>query len=331
MIEKLIYLEGIDPIHIYGVNNSSFDLIRDAFPKLRIVARGNEIKVLGDRNLIDIFEEKINILIEYYQKYHSLTREEINELLTPTGKQPLKSESQDKDVLLYGHNGKVIKAKTTNQFKLIEECEKNDLLFAVGPAGTGKTYTAIALAVKALRDKEVKRIILTRPAVEAGEKLGFLPGDVKEKLDPYLQPLYDALNDMIPAKKLNTYMEDGTIQIAPIAFMRGRTLDHAFVILDEAQNATVNQLKMFLTRMGKSAKFVVTGDLTQIDLPDKRSSGLIYALRILNNIKGISIVEFDQRDIIRHRLVKFIVEAFEKDLEKENPESFKPTPRKSRS
>ena len=329
MIEKLLYLEGIDPIHIYGINNSSFDLIRDAFPKLRIVARGNEIKVMGDRNLVEIFENKIIELVDYYQKYHSLSREEINELITPSGAQ-LKSDDHDKDILIYGNNGKVIKGKTTNQFRLIDECEKNDLLFAVGPAGTGKTYTAIALAVKALRDKEVQKIILTRPAVEAGEKLGFLPGDMKEKLDPYLQPLYDALNDMIPAKKLNTYMEDGTIQIAPLAFMRGRTLDHAFVILDEAQNATVSQLKMFLTRMGKNAKFVVTGDLTQIDLPDKRSSGLVYALRILDNIKGIAIIEFDQRDIIRHRLVRYIVEAFEIANNKDEQEE-KPIFRKSQS
>lgn len=312
MIEKTIYLEGIDPVNIYGVNNTSFDLIRTAFPKLRIVARGNEIKTIGDRNAIDEFEDRLNTLVVYYQKYNSLTHDEINEIIFPTGKHNLKSEEMDKDVLIYGHSGKVIKARTVNQFRLLEEVENNDLLFAVGPAGTGKTYTAIALAVRALRDKLVKRIILTRPAVEAGEKLGFLPGDVKDKLDPYLQPLYDALNDMIPAKKLNTFMEDGTIQIAPIAFMRGRTLDNAFVILDEAQNATINQLKMFLTRMGKDAKFVVTGDLTQIDLPDKRSSGLIYALNILRNIKGIAIIEFDQRDIIRHRLVRYIVEAYEK-------------------
>ena len=315
MFEKAIYLEGIDPLLLFGVNNASFDIIKSAFPKLRLVARGNEVKVMGDKLLIEEFENQLQILIEYYQKYHSLSKEDISELLFPTGSHNLKTEHADKDVLIYGHSGKVIKARTVNQFKLIEECEKNDLLFAVGPAGTGKTYTAIALAVKALRNKEVKKIVLTRPAVEAGEKLGFLPGDLKDKLDPYLIPLYDALHDMIPAKKLATYMEDGTIQIAPIAYMRGRTLDNAFVILDEAQNATNSQLKMFLTRMGKSAKFVVNGDLTQIDLPDKRSSGLIQALNILRNIKGISIVEFDQRDIIRHRLVKFIVDAYDKNSE----------------
>ncbi len=312
MFEKIIYLEGIDPIVIYGINNSTFDTIKLAFPKLRIVARGNEIKAFGDRQTIDEFELKLTQIIDYYQRYQSLTREEVEEILKPTGKIQLKSQHSDDDVLIYGNNGKLIKARTKNQLRLIKDIEENDLLFAVGPAGTGKTYTAIALAVKALRNKEVKRIILTRPAVEAGEKLGFLPGDVKEKLDPYLQPLYDALFDMMPAKKLNALIEEGIIQIAPIAFMRGRTLDSAFVILDEAQNATINQLKMFLTRMGRDAKFVVTGDLTQIDLPDKSKSGLIYALNILRNIKGISIVEFDQSDIIRHRLVKEIVDAYEK-------------------
>lgn len=312
MFERIIYLEGIDPVHIYGINNSHFELIRNAFPKLKLVARGNEIKALGDKATIDEFEDKLLNVIEYFQKYNSLNKDEMMELLIPSGMQSLKSESVDKDVLIYGHSGKVIKARTTNQFKLLEEYDHNDLLFAVGPAGTGKTYTAIALAVRALRNKEIKKIILTRPAVEAGEKLGFLPGDLKDKLDPYLIPLYDALNDMIPAKKLNTYMEDGTVQIAPLAYMRGRTLDNAFVILDEAQNATISQLKMFLTRMGRNAKFIVTGDLTQIDLPNKSQSGLIYALNILKGIKGISIVEFDQRDIIRHRLVKYIVEAYEK-------------------
>lgn len=312
MFEKIIYIEGIDPLIIYGVNNTTFDVIKSAFPKLRLVARGNEIKVLGDRNTIEDFEIKLTQIIEYYQRYQSLSREEVAELLIPTGRVQLKSQEYNSDVLIFGNNGKIIKARTKNQQLLIEVAEKNDLLFAVGPAGTGKTYTAIAMAVKALRNKEVRRIILTRPAVEAGEKLGFLPGDVKEKLDPYLQPLYDALNDMMPLKKLNTLIEEGVIQIAPIAFMRGRTLDSAFVILDEAQNATINQLKMFLTRMGRDAKFVVTGDLTQIDLPDPSKSGLIYTLNILKNIEGIAIVEFDQSDIIRHRLVKNIVEAFEK-------------------
>ncbi len=313
MIEKVIYLEGIDPIHIYGVNNQSFDIIRNAFPKLRVVARGNEIKAIGDKQNVDIFEEKINVLIDYYQKYHSLSHTEVDELLTPKGKETLKDKLVDQNVLIFGNNGKIIKARTENQIRLIKEYNENDLLFAVGPAGTGKTYTAIALAVRALKNKEVQKIILTRPAVEAGEKLGFLPGDMKEKLDPYLQPLYDALHDMIPLKKLQTYMEDGTVQIAPLAYMRGRTLDNAFVILDEAQNATSSQLKMFLTRMGRSAKFIVTGDVTQIDLPDKRQSGLLSALRLLKNIDGISIIELDQRDIIRHRLVSAIVDAYEKN------------------
>lgn len=312
MFEKIIYLEGIDPVHIYGINNSLFEVIKSAFPKLRLIARGNEIKALGERTAIDNFEDKLQELVDYFHKYNSLTADDVEEMLHPSGIRKLKHELSEEDVIIYGHSGKVIKARTVNQVRLIEEYEHNDLLFAVGPAGTGKTYTAIALAVRALRDKEVKRIVLTRPAVEAGEKLGFLPGDVKEKLDPYLQPLYDALHDMIPAKKLAALMEDNTVQIAPLAFMRGRTLDNAFVILDEAQNATINQLKMFLTRMGKSAKFVVTGDLTQIDLPDKSSSGLVYALKILKKIKGISVIEFNHRDIIRHKLVKYIVNAYEK-------------------
>jgi len=318
MFERVIYLEGIDPIQIFGINNSSFETIKSAFPKLKLIARGNEIKALGERNAIDDFEDKIGQLIGYYDKYQSLSKDEIIEILLTSGTQNLKSGETEENVLIYGHSGKIIKARTPNQLKLSEEFLKNDLLFAVGPAGTGKTYTAIALAVKALRNKEIKRIVLTRPAVEAGENLGFLPGDVKEKLDPYLIPLYDALHDMIPAKKLISFMEDGTIQIAPLAFMRGRTLDDACVILDEAQNTTSNQLKMFLTRMGKNAKFIVTGDLTQIDLPDKSSSGLLYALKILKKIKGISIIEFDYRDIIRHKLVKHIVDAYEKaNLSKE--------------
>jgi phosphate starvation-inducible protein PhoH and related proteins len=312
MFEKIIYFEGIDPVNIYGVNNALFEVIKSAFPKLRLIARGNEIKALGEHAAIDNFEDKLQELTDYFHKYNSLTKEDIEEIIHPSGTRKPRQEESEENVIIYGHSGKVIKARTINQVKLVEEFKHNDLLFAVGPAGTGKTYTAIALAVRALRDKEVKRIVLTRPAVEAGEKLGFLPGDVKEKLDPYLQPLYDALHDMIPVKKLAALIEDNTIQIAPLAFMRGRTLDNAFVILDEAQNATINQLKMFLTRMGKSAKFVVNGDLTQIDLSDKSSSGLVYALKILKDIKGISVIEFDHRDIIRHKLVKYIVSAYEK-------------------
>lgn len=311
MIEKVIYLEGIDPVNLYGVNNESLELIKKFYPKLRIIARGSELKVIGDGRTLEIFEERIAQAVEYFQKYNSLSADELSEFLQPTGMVHLKTQVETQDILVFGNGGKAIKARTVNQQILINEYEKNDLLFAIGPAGTGKTYTAIALAVRALRNKEVKRIILTRPAVEAGEKLGFLPGDIKDKLDPYLIPLYDALNDMIPQKKLNTLMEEGDVQIAPLAYMRGRTLDNAFVILDEAQNATVSQLKMFLTRMGRNAKFIITGDMTQIDLPDKSKSGLPMAIRILRDINGISIIEFDARDIIRHKLVKYIVAAYD--------------------
>lgn len=313
MIEKSIYLEGIDPLHLYGANNNLFDKIRSYFPKLKIIARGHEIIIIGDESEIACFEEKIYLLINFFHKYNKISLADIEELFS-SGDAPWFSGSENSsDFLVYGNHGKIVKAKSINQQKLVDVYEHNDLLFALGPAGTGKTYTAIALAVRALRNKEVKRIVLTRPAVEAGENLGFLPGDLKEKLDPYLQPLYDALRDMIPAKKLLTYLEDGTIEIAPLAFMRGRTLDNAFVILDEGQNTTINQLKMFLTRMGKNAKFIVTGDITQIDLPKKTTSGLVKAIKILQNIQGISIVEFDVRDVVRHKLVKKIIEAYESD------------------
>ncbi|NLI23808.1 MAG: PhoH family protein [Bacteroidales bacterium] len=312
MMEKVVYLEGIDPVVLYGINNIHFEFLKKAFPKLRMVGRGEELKVMGDDAEVSRFEEKIQSIIDYYQKYNSLTIEELEELVLENGRGLLKSDTETDDVLVYGNEGRIIKARTVNQIRLVEEYQNNDLLFAIGPAGTGKTYTAIALAVRAWKNREVQRIVLTRPAVEAGEKLGFLPGDVKEKLDPYLQPLYDALNDMIPARKLAGLLEEGIIQIAPLAYMRGRTLSNAFVILDEAQNTTVNQLKMFLTRMGKNAKFIVTGDITQIDLPEKTASGLIVALNLLQNIPGISVVEFDVRDIIRHRLVKYIVEAYSK-------------------
>jgi phosphate starvation-inducible PhoH-like protein len=312
MTEKLISLEGIDPIYVFGVNNVSLDLMRKHFPKLKIMTRGNEVKVSGDLECVELFESRLLSMVDYFHKYNSLSEDEIEEILVPRGKHLLKTAEDAENVIVYGVNGKLIKARTVNQLKLVNDYDDNDLMFAIGPAGTGKTYTGIALAVRALRNKEIKRIILTRPAVEAGEKLGFLPGNVKDKLDPYLQPLYDALNDMIPAKKLDTLIDEGYVQIAPLAFMRGRTLDNAFVILDEAQNATVSQMKMFLTRMGRNAKFIVTGDVTQIDLPDKSKSGLLSALTILKNIKGISIVEFDSRDIIRHRLVKYIVAAYDK-------------------
>ncbi|MGB9746566.1 MAG: PhoH family protein [Bacteroidales bacterium] len=312
MMEKVVYLEGIDPVVLYGINNIHFEFLKKAFPKLRMIGRGDELRVMGDDAEVSRFEEKIQAIIDYYQKYNSLTIEELEELVLENGRGLLKSDTETDDVLVYGNEGRIIKARTVNQIKLVEEYRNNDLLFAIGPAGTGKTYTAIALAVRAWKNREVQRIVLTRPAVEAGEKLGFLPGDVKEKLDPYLQPLYDALNDMIPARKLAGLLEEGIIQIAPLAYMRGRTLSNAFVILDEAQNTTVNQLKMFLTRMGKNARFIVTGDITQIDLPEKTASGLIVALNLLQNIPGISVVEFDVRDIIRHRLVKYIVEAYSK-------------------
>ncbi len=312
MIEKSIYLEGIDPLHLYGANNVLFNKITSYFPKLRIIARGHEILGIGEEEEIKKFENKIELLTNFFHKYNKITISDIEELLGSTEHHKIDKIRPNNDILLYGNHGKIIKAKSINQHRLVEEFDKNDLLFALGPAGTGKTYTAIALAVRALRNKEVKRIILTRPAVEAGENLGFLPGDLKEKLDPYLQPLYDALRDMIPGKKLQCYLEEGTIEIAPLAFMRGRTLDHAFVILDEGQNTTVNQLKMFLTRMGSNAKFIVTGDVTQIDLPKKNTSGLVRAIEILKNVKDIAIVQFDVRDVVRHKLVKKIIEAYDK-------------------
>jgi phosphate starvation-inducible PhoH-like protein len=310
MIEKLIYLESVDLIEFMGVKNTKLDLIKSRFPKLRIVARGNWLKAMGDAAEVADFEEKINQLLEHYERYNVLTEDSINNILS--GKKVSQPENPD-DIILFGVSGKPIKARTENQRKLVEAYENNDLMFAVGPAGSGKTYTAIALAVRALKNRVVRRIILSRPAVEAGEKLGFLPGDMKEKIDPYLQPLYDALQDMIPAVKLKEYMENGIIQIAPLAYMRGRTLNNAFVILDEAQNTTTNQLKMFLTRMGTNAKFVVTGDITQIDLPNPLTSGLVQAMRILKGIDGIERIKFSVKDIVRHRLVQDIVEAYEKE------------------
>lgn len=315
MGERVILIEGIDPLALFGVNNAKYDIIAKHFPKLKIIARGNEIKAIGDDEQINILEEKINKMIEFFSRYKYLTDANIVDFLDESMETIDKAEEDSTDVLVFGNHAKAIKARTVNQRLLVEMYQSNDLLFAIGPAGSGKTYTAIALAVRALKNKEVKRIILTRPAVEAGERLGFLPGDMKEKLDPYLQPLYDALNDMIPAKKLQEFMEDGTVQIAPLAYMRGRTLDNAFVILDEAQNTTISQLKMFLTRMGKNAKFIVTGDITQIDLPRKEDSGLVKTLELLKGINDIAVIYFDTRDIIRHTLVKYIVNAFEKYTE----------------
>ena len=309
MPEKIITLEGIEPVEFYGVANSNLQRICDLFPKLKIVARGSLIKAIGDDAELVRFEDKMNSLLAYSAKYGHISPEVVSQVFS----EGLRSaeEAQNKDIIVYGNGGLIVKARTENQHRLVSMYGDNDLLFAVGPAGSGKTYTAIALAVRALKNKEVKRIILTRPAVEAGEKLGFLPGDMKEKLDPYLQPLYDALNDMIPPAKLQKYVDEGTVQIAPLAYMRGRTLDNAFVILDEAQNTTLSQLKMFLTRMGRNAKFIVTGDITQIDLPRRSDSGLVRAMDLLRGIKGIGMVEFDKRDIIRHSLVKHIVKAFE--------------------
>ena len=311
MAEKLLEITGVDPIDVYGANNAYFNFMTSKYPALKIVARGNVLKLSGPTDDIADFENKFAALIEYLETYGSMDLPAVERICSDGG---LKFAAAD-NVILYGNSGKMIKARTPNQRRLVELYESNDLLFGIGPAGSGKTYTAIALAVRALKNKAVKRIILTRPAVEAGERLGFLPGDLKEKLDPYLQPLYDALNDMIPAKKLQSFVEEGTVQIAPLAYMRGRTLDNAFVILDEAQNTTFNQIKMFLTRMGNNAKFIVTGDITQIDLPKTSDSGLLKAVRLLKSVKGIAFVEFDSSDIVRHRLVKQIVEVFEKQGE----------------
>jgi phosphate starvation-inducible PhoH-like protein len=313
MIEKVVYLEGVDPQTFYGSGNRNLDKLKSFFPKLKVVGRDYELKVLGDPSEISRFENDVDKLLDYVQQRNLLTEDDVEKIILQEDDSLRHFNEKDEDVLIFGLDGKVIKARSVNQKKLVGDYSTNDLIFTIGPAGSGKTYTAIALAVRALRNKEVKRIVLTRPAVEAGEKLGFLPGDVKQKLDPYLQPLYDALRDMIPQKKLEGYIEEGIIEIAPLAFMRGRTLGEAVVILDEGQNTTINQLKMFLTRMGRNAKFIVTGDVTQIDLPERQQSGLVKALGLLKNIKGISIIEFDKGDIIRHRLVRHIVNAYEKE------------------
>ncbi|MBQ5726236.1 MAG: PhoH family protein [Alistipes sp.] len=310
-VNKEVIIEGVDPRELYGAQECFLEQMRELSPTVKIVARGSSLKVLGAKRDVESFERKIGALVAYYVKYGHISSEVVSQAFS-TGISECSEPVSDKDTIVFGNNGNIIRARTVNQRRLVELYGKNDLLFAVGPAGSGKTYTAIALAVKALKEKEVRRVILTRPAVEAGEKLGFLPGDMKEKLDPYLQPLYDALNDMIPAAKLQKYLEDGTVQIAPLAYMRGRTLDNAFVILDEAQNTTRSQIKMFLTRMGRNAKFIVTGDVTQIDLPRKSDSGLTQAMDTLRDITGIGMVEFDKRDIVRHPLVKYIVDAFDK-------------------
>lgn len=312
MIEKHIVLEDIDPVIFYGVNNANMQMIKALFPKLRIVARGDVIKVMGDEEEMCAFEEAILALEKHCARYNSLNEEAILDIIK--GNKPQIEKTGD--VIVYSVTGKPITPRSTNQLKLVKEFDKNDMIFAIGPAGSGKTYTAIALAVRALKNKEIKKIILSRPAVEAGEKLGFLPGDMKDKIDPYLQPLYDALQDMIPAAKLKEYMELNIIQIAPLAFMRGRTLNDAIVILDEAQNTTTQQIKMFLTRMGMNTKMIVTGDMTQIDLPSSQTSGLVQAIKILKGVKGISFIELNKKDIIRHKLVTRIVEAYEKFEEK---------------
>ena len=318
-VGKEITLEGVDPRELYGVQNAYLEQIKSLYPTLKIVARGQSLKVLGPEADTVRFAKRMEGLAAYYLKYGHISAQVIDQCFSGgfSGGIAQDDAPVDKDVIVYGNNGNIVRARTVNQQRLVKLYDKNDLLFAVGPAGSGKTYTAIALAVRALKEKQVRRIILTRPAVEAGEKLGFLPGDMKEKLDPYLQPLYDALNDMIPPVKLQKFLEEGTVPIAPLAFMRGRTLDNAFVILDEAQNTTLSQIKMFLTRMGRSAKFIVTGDVTQIDLPRKSDSGLVRTMEILRGVGGIGIVEFDKRDIVRHPLVKHIVEAFDKSVEKD--------------
>lgn len=319
MIEKRIPVGNIDPIDFYGVNNTKFNILKEYFPKLKITARGDEIIVQGEAGEIERLNGRLLALLEHYHRYNILTVANLKRIILEEHDTAAEGEAAE-SVLLYGNAGKIIRARTANQKKLAELSKTNDLLFATGPAGSGKTYTAIALAVRALRNREVKRIILSRPAVEAGESLGFLPGDMKEKVDPYLQPLYDSLLDMIPAKKLEEYLTSEVIEIAPLAYMRGRTLNDAFVILDEAQNTTRNQLKMFLTRMGISAKFVITGDMSQIDLPKRNDSGLIQAFSILKNIKGIAFVEFSSEDIVRHHLVKEIVKAYKDEKEERETE-----------
>ena len=310
MNELILELQQITPKEFFGPQNKNITLLNRYFPKLKIVARGNKITAFGDAELLEEFDKRMEMLFSHFGDYNKLDENMIERVLTSDSKEDYTTSNESGQVLLHGVNGRLIKAQTTNQRKLVDAVRQNDMVFAIGPAGTGKTYTGVALAVRALKNKEVKRIILTRPAVEAGENLGFLPGDLKEKLDPYMQPLYDALRDMIPSEKLDSYIEKGIIQIAPLAFMRGRTLDHAFVILDEGQNTTHAQMKMFLTRMGKNAKFLLTGDPGQIDLPRRVISGLKEALLILKDIEGVGVVFLDDKDVIRHKLVKKVIEAY---------------------
>jgi phosphate starvation-inducible protein PhoH and related proteins len=311
--EVVIAIDTLNPVEFFGVNDTNLDVLRKKFPELKLISRGSEIKVIGDDKNIHRFSEKIARLIEHYQKVGSLTPDNVEHFFSDKKKPEQEAVvPSSEDVLVFGPNGLMVKARTVNQKRMVTSSETNDVVFAIGPAGTGKTYTAVALAVRALKNREIRRIILTRPAVEAGESLGFLPGDMREKIDPYLRPLYDALYDMLQFEKVKTYIESGIIEIAPLAFMRGRTLDNAFVILDEAQNTTHNQLKMFLTRMGPSAKFIVTGDITQIDLPAHQKSGLVEAMHILKGVKGIEFVYLDAQDVVRHRLVRDIIEAYSK-------------------
>lgn len=315
MSERVLQLDIGSPLEVYGPGDVYLSEIKDLFPKLKIIARGEMIKLIGEEVEIRAFEKRFDLLLIHLDRFGKINEGVIKQIMSEDESTTPKADPKGDDVLVFGRHGKLIKALTPNQKRMVTSCNENDLLFSIGPAGTGKTYTAVALAVRALKNKEVKKIILTRPAIEAGESLGFLPGDMKEKLDPYLQPLYDALRDMLPTQKFLSYLEDETIEVAPLAFMRGRTLSNAFAILDEAQNASTSQLKMFLTRMGKSSKFIVTGDVTQIDLPRKKQSGLLQAEKILKNIKGINFVYLDGRDVVRHKLVSNIIDAYNKNDE----------------
>ncbi len=313
MGESIIQLDLLNPVEFYGPADKYVNQIKAIFPKLKIIVRGNLVKLIGNQDEIHVFEKRFDLLQVYFDRFGKVSEEVVHQIMAQDEKPFDEKPGEGDDVLVYGRHGKLVKAKTLNQKKMVESINQNDMLFAIGPAGTGKTYTAVALAVRALKNKEVRRIILTRPAVEAGESLGFLPGDMKDKLDPYLQPLYDALRDMLPTQKLLAYLEDETIEIAPLAYMRGRTLGNVFAILDEAQNVSESQLKMFLTRMGKSSKFIITGDVTQIDLPQHKSSGLLQAQHILKDVKGIDFIYLNEKDIIRHKLVTRIVNAYQKN------------------
>ncbi|PLX10270.1 MAG: phosphate starvation-inducible protein PhoH [Marinilabiliales bacterium] len=313
MSETIIQIEVENPAEIYGIADKYLNIIKEMYPKLKIIARGDLIKLIGSKEEMSVFEKRFDLLMLQYDKFGKITEENIQAIMGEESNGMPNNTKMAEDILVYGRHGRIIKALTPNQKAMVEKSEKNDLIFAIGPAGTGKTYTAVALAVRALKNKEIRKIILTRPAIEAGESLGFLPGDMKEKLDPYMQPLYDALRDMLPTQKFLSYLEDETIEIAPLAFMRGRTLSNAYAILDEAQNASESQLKMFLTRMGKNSKFFVTGDITQIDLPKHKKSGVVQAERILKKIKNIEFIHLDGRDVVRHKLVTSIINAYEKE------------------